>query len=320
MQREVWVIINTLFFINSVYSQEKSIYNQAYIDPFIINPACAGSELFPIVRLSVENRWIGFRNSPSTILLTGNTRIGNYDFYTPKGLINKGPLKIGDRVAFGGAVYYDNNGPLKSTGGMLSYAYHIPLNKVSRLSMGLSVYLLNKTVNTAELEPDQVEDEYLFKEQNDLFRVNFGVGLFYHRKNFFSGLSVNELFSMQTKSSYRDVKMPGYYFLAGYKFEEVTRSLDFEPSIIVRKPSDEDLYFDFYARIYFMKFHWAALSYSTAGLADIMLAVRIYNSFYIGYNYMYNMGKIALYNYGSHRISIGINLGLRGIDKWEYYN
>lgn len=319
MQKEVWAIVITLFFIDTVNSQEKSIYNQAYIDPFIINPASTGSELFPVVRLSVEKSWVGFRDSPSTLLFTGNARIGNYGFYTPKGLINKSPIKIGDRVALGGAVYYDNNGPLKSTGGMISYAYHVPVNALSSLSMGLSAYFLNKTLNTSKLEPDQADDEYLLNGQNDLFRVNFGVGLFFHSKNFFSGLSVNELFSMQSKKSYRDVKTPGYYLIAGYKFD-ISRSIDIEPSIIVRKPSNDDLNFDFYARLYYLKFHWVALSYSTAGLADIMVAARLYNSFYLGYNYIYNIGRIAHYNYGSHRISIGINLGLRGIGKWEYYN
>jgi hypothetical protein len=35
---------------------------------------------------------------------------------------------------------------------------------------------------------------------------------------------------------------------------------------------------------------------------------------------MYSLGKIASYNYGSHRISLGINMGIRGIGKWNYYN
>ena len=35
---------------------------------------------------------------------------------------------------------------------------------------------------------------------------------------------------------------------------------------------------------------------------------------YAGYNYEYSVSKIASYNYGSHEIHLGINLGLRGVE------
>jgi type IX secretion system PorP/SprF family membrane protein len=320
MLRKFLVIFLTFFFTNITLSQEQSIYKQAYLDPFFINPACAGSALFPVARLSVEKRWIGFRDSPSTLLLSGNTRFGSYDFYTPKGLVNKGPLKTGGRTAVGGVVYYDDNGPINSTGGNLTYAYHMSLNRVSRLSMGLSVFMVNKSINTSQLEPDQIADDYLLSPQNDLFRVNFGIGVFYYTSAFFSGISVSELFPVENNdNTFGKVNMPGYHFIAGYKFEEVFPAFDIEPSLIASKYDDEEANFDFFARVYFINFHWAAISYSTRRQAEIMLAVKIFESFYLGYNYMYTLGRIASYNSGSHRISIGINLGLRGAENQPNY-
>lgn len=319
MQREVWAFVIYTFFFPDSFSQERSVVNQAYLDPFVINPAAAGSENFPIVRMSYEKKWIGFRESPSTFLLSGNVKIGKYDFYNPKGLVNKGPLRISDRVALGGAFYYDRNGPLSGIGGILSYAYHVPL-RTSHLSMGISTHLLNKSLNLSELKPGQPDDEYLLNDDNQMFRANFGVGLYYYTEQFFSGFSVNELFPLTSRSSLSQANMPSWFILSGYKFEKVTRTIGFEPSFIVGKVADEDLYVDLFARFYYQKFHWAALSYSTAGRVDLMLVLKLAGSFYMGYNYIYTLGRIASYNYGSHRISLGINLGLRGIGKWEYFN
>ncbi len=85
-----------LFFCTlNLFSQEKSIFNNDYLDPFITNPGCTGAEYYPVARLSAEKQWLGFTGSPSTFLLSGNYRIGNYDFYDPKGFVNKVSIKIG---------------------------------------------------------------------------------------------------------------------------------------------------------------------------------------------------------------------------------
>ena len=298
------------FFMNITLAQEKSIYRQAYVDPFILNPAFTGSAQIPVARLAVEKRLVGFSNSPSTVLLTGNTRIGDYKFYTPGGLVNKGPLKVGNHTAFGGALFYDNNGPINSTGGMFSYAYHFSLTQGSALSMGLSAKLMNQSVNTSRFETVQPDDIYLLDDQYDALRLNFGIGFYFHTSRLFSGVSVMDLLPVESGTD-TPVKKPGYHVLGGYRFNSVTPALDFEPSFLISKRAGENTDLNFYARVYYLNQHWAAVSYSTQGFIDIMLAVRLLNSLYLGYNYTYVTGKISSFSYGSHTISFGINLGLR---------
>lgn len=315
MQREIGAIIFACFLQNS-FSQEKSITNQAYIDPFLINPACAGSEIFTIVRLSVDKHLTGFSESPATMTLTGNTRAGSKEFYTSKGLVNKNKIKIDDRVGLGGNLYYDKNGPLNNVGGMLAYAHHIPVNRISALSLGLAVNMMNKSLNMSELEPQELNDEYLFNEQYEYFQVSFGLGAYYYTKQFFTGISVINLLPVSGNGNSFPAKSPSYFVITGYKFNG--RILEFEPSVIINKLSGENLNFSIFTRIYYLRYNWVSLSYNAQGYADIMAALKLYNSFYLGYNYVYTLGRIVSYNYGSHRISLGINLGLRGIKSSVY--
>ena len=63
-----------------LFSQETSIYQNYYLNPFIINPAVTGAEYYPIVDLSVRHQWLGVPDAPSTLLLAGCIRTGRYDF------------------------------------------------------------------------------------------------------------------------------------------------------------------------------------------------------------------------------------------------
>ena len=144
----------------NLFSQENSIYLNYYLNPFIINPAVTGTEEYPVAELSYKKQWLGITNAPGTIMISGNLGVGNYDFYNPKGFLNKGPLKIRDRVGLGAAFFTDNNGPLSYTGIILSYAYHVPINNLSRLSFGMSAIGGLNSLNTSMLKPDQSNDNY----------------------------------------------------------------------------------------------------------------------------------------------------------------
>ncbi len=302
----------------SLFSQENSIYDNDYLTPFITNPACTGVEYYPVVALSARKQWLGFSDSPSTYLLSGTFRIGTYDFYNPKGLVNKGPFTIKDRFGLGAAVFQDNNGPLVNNGGMFSIAYHLPVSRRSRLSFGLSMIVLNHSVSTSMLEPSESNDAYLLTAENDGFKINVGSGLYYHNSTWFAGVSMNKILQDVKNANEEDRQVSSYFLMGGYKFDKDNKSFNYEPSFSVKMLADEDIMVDVHMKVYIKRLNWAAISYSTSQTVNGQFAIKLYRKVYAGYNYGFTFGNISSYNYGTHEISLGINLGLVGVEGLKY--
>jgi type IX secretion system PorP/SprF family membrane protein len=307
------LILSTLCFINS-FSQEQSIYINDYLNPSVINPACTGAEYYPVAHLSSKKQWLGFSGAPTTFLLSGNFRLGKYDFYDPKGFVNKGPLQLKDRVGIGAAIFQDNNGPLSNTGGILSYAYHVPVNRDSRLSFGMSAIMINYALKSSELKPDQMGDSYLLNGNNSIFTFNLGVGVYYHNNKYFTGISINKVLPGITDVNEPKDELPSFFVMGGYKFNRNSNSFNFEPSITLKKLGNEKLIADTHAKLYIKRLNWIAISYSTTQKMSFQFGLRIYKMAYIGYNFEYTLSNIATYNYGTHEISLGINLGLISVE------
>ncbi len=297
-----------------VFSQEQAVFGDDYLYPFITNPACTGSEYYPVAGMSVKKQWLGFPDSPATFLFAGNFRVGSYDFYDPKGFINDGPLHLKDRVGLGASVFQDKNGPLSTTGGILSYAYSVPVNADARLSFGLSAYMFQYALNSSILKPDQANDPYLLDGNESLFRFNVGIGAYYHTNTWFGGISFIKLLPGVSAVNQNPMEKPGYFLMGGYKFNGSSNSFNFEPSLELKKWGGEPLNLDVHAKLYVKKLNWIAASFSTAGRANFRFGIRIYKMVYAGYNYECNLSNIVRYNYGTHEISLGINLGLVGVE------
>jgi type IX secretion system PorP/SprF family membrane protein len=307
----------TLLFLaagNYCISQESFVYKGYYFSPFLVNPAITGAELYPVADLSIRQQWLAFADAPATYQLSGNYRIGTYDFYDPKGFVNKGPLKLKDRIGIGAAVYKDINGPSNYTGGLVSYAYHIPVNLNTNLSFGMAVVGSYYGFNSSLLKPDQPNDDYLLNNNNDNFRINFNIGGYLYSNLYFIGISADKILPDISQVNENTSFNPSYFIIAGHKLMAENRSFNIEPSIAVKKIRNESLAVDIHTKLYFQSVNWIAVSYGTSGNLSFQFGLRLYRKIYAGYNYEYTMSEIARYNYGSHEIHLGINLGLTSIE------
>ena len=295
-------------------SQEKYIYTNSYLDPFIINPACTGLEYYAVAHLSYEKQWLNFPDSPSTYKLTWNSKLGNFNFYDSKGMVNKGPLKLKERVGIGAGIYKDNNGLLSTTGGLLSYAYHIPFKDKNNLSFGMSLLLNNYSLRSSLLDPDQSNDSYLFSGNDNVFNINFATGIFYREKHYFAGISMTNILPDISGISETKKTEPGYFLITGYQFGKNRNQFYYEPSVELKYISSEDIFVDLHAKVYYKQLNWGALSISSSKRVNIQFALNIYKRIYFAYSYGFTFSQIESLNGDLHQISIGINLGLINVD------
>jgi type IX secretion system PorP/SprF family membrane protein len=292
--------------------QEASVFSNYYLSPFIVNPAFTGSSYYPQAVLSTRKQWVGIPDSPGTILLSGNYRIGTYDFYDPKGFVNKGTLKLKDRIGLGVALYRDKNGPSENTGGIFSYAYHSQINARDELSFGMSVIGTYYSFNTSILEPDQPDDPYLLSGNENKFRVNFNLGALFHSSTYYVGISAAKILPDHYSVNDPVEMQPSFFLMGGYKYK-INSYFSIEPSLTVKKLGSKGFSADIFSKLYVKNTNWIALSYSTSGKINFMFGVHLIKMVYAGYAYEYSLSKISKYTYGTHEIYLGINLGLYGV-------
>jgi type IX secretion system PorP/SprF family membrane protein len=302
----------------TLFSQETSVYENYYLKLFIINPAATGADYFPEADLSVRKQWVGFPDAPTTFLLAGDLRAGRREFYDSRKFVNKNPLKMAGRVGLGASVFTDINGPLTYTGGIVSYAYHLPVNTRSNLSFGISAIGSYYAFNPSVLRPDQPDDPYLLSGNDNIFSANFNLGIYFQNEDFFAGLSADKILPDYTNIHEDKKAQPSFFLLGGTKIKLSGNSLMLEPTIVIKKTGDTDPSIDFHTKLYIKRLNWIAISYSTAGKLNFRFGVRLYKMLYAGYNYEYTLSDVASYSLGSHEIHLGINLGLTGTEKNMY--
>jgi type IX secretion system PorP/SprF family membrane protein len=276
-------IVTLLLIFNgymSVFSQEQFLFTNDYLAPFMTNPACTGSEYYPVAHSSIKKQWLGFSESPITYLVAGNYRIGSYDFYNPKGLVNKGPLKIKNRIGIGMAFFQDNFGPQTYNGGLFSYAYHLPVDRESKISFGMSVLLANNKIYTSLLDPNDKNDPFLLTDQNGGFSMNFATGIYYYNNAYFLGISANKMVINKSQGN-NPIKNNtfSYFMMGGFKFLNGNTRISIEPSVSLKKIYKEPLIINVHSKVYLPGLNWIAFSYSSIQQLNIQFALRLYKNF-----------------------------------------
>lgn len=307
------IVIFALITFVSLRAQETFLYREYYLSQFVINPAITGAEYYSVSEISVKKQWLGIQNSPRSFIVSGNTRLGAYDFYDPKGFVNKGPLKLKDRVGLGAAIYGDQDGPINFIGLLLSYSYQFPVTDKSRLALGISATGDFRSVNNSMLNPNQPGDAYLYANNGAHFNPNFNLGVYYRAEDFFAGLSADKILHNPVMEGSNIKEKSSFFLLGGYQYLK-KHKLSFESMLVVKKIGEENISLDFFQKAYIKRYSWVAVSYGTTQRLNVLFAVNIYRWMYLGYTFQYSLSKIAQYNFGSHQISFGINLGLIGTD------
>lgn len=295
-------------------AQQMPLYSQYVENGFLLNPAMAGSRMYSPLRLSIRQQWAGVEGAPETQALSFNKNMSNKCTTCN---VKGNPLSRRNKqrgVGLGAYFFNDKAGEVGRTGLELSYAYHLQLSRPklgqsgTKLSFGLGgifyQYKFDKRfipVNDPKYGPDIV---------SYVPDANFGVLLY--NDNYFIGASAAHLFESAAKMGddgiQGNIMARHFYATAGYTFH-LRDLVDIEPSFIVRKTMESDLYYDASVKVYIHHF-WLAASYRTNDQIVGMVGVS-YNQYYIGYSYdHYTDNLIANSSDGTHEITLGVNFDI----------
>lgn len=176
--RKIYALFFVVVFLGSYKSQETLPYYQQYLleGDFLFNPALYGKTDDVVLNLNYQKQFSNFDQSPNV------QSIGMH-------------ANVFDRVGAGLTFFRDQSGPISSNGVGAGASYFIPIDddgeRKSQFSFGTNVNFYNMNIDLGMLNPQEPGDPLLNSESLFLVYANLGLAVTY--RNFFAGISVNDI-------------------------------------------------------------------------------------------------------------------------------
>lgn len=286
----------------SANAQQDAVISRYMFNGMLINPAFTGSHSYATAGTIFRKQWVGFKGAPVTTILYGDMPF------------EKKNCGAGINIA------YDRIGETEVTDVNLNYAYHLQVNKVSKLAFGLKANLgVYKACLTNLTVWDANDPEFSANQSKVL--PNFGVGAYYYGEKYYAGISLPQLlnydsetfFSATTTTALETVRH--YYLTGGYVFN-IDEKFDIKPSALIRYTYMAPLQADINVQLYFRKIVSFGASYRTGDAAIFMAELLSVPNWRFGYAFDLSVSKIRKYNSGSHEVMIAYDFYKK--DKKEF--
>ncbi|TAG51651.1 MAG: type IX secretion system membrane protein PorP/SprF [Cytophagales bacterium] len=330
------IITSILFTAVLSYGQQLPQYTQYMLNPYLINPAVAGTTDHFDIKAGYRNQWMGFNSNPE---LSGvaSYQVAPVTFYvTAHGHIGKDHQRLRGRHknqnawhhGLGMQVISDRTGPTSHITVQGSYTYDMSLNKKLRMSFGAFVGVRQWSVNGDRIRySDGSTGAATVNGAVDLSTllptVSFGTWL-YH-KYWYAGFSILDVVPFGTSSSaYKDVvnasksvsnSLKQHYFLTVGAMFHPNKEIAVIPSILVRPTlgvSVSSLSIDLNTKVRYKNMIWGGLSYRSSDAFSVLFGVLIDKKYEIGLAYDYTInGSLRARSNGSFEIMLGYRIDPR---------
>lgn len=270
-------------------AQQNPLTTMFMTNPFVLNPALAGTNNYFQVTSTNRFQWVGFSDAPITNSLS---------LY--------GPL-VNHPMGWGATISYDVAGSTSMGSILGSYAYHYNINEDMNISAGLNIGVMQYKIDFSKIDMPDPEDQTLNNKEN-YYIPDANVGVYFYSSTYHAGLVVTHVLNNKIPIS-NDPSGKGrlkshFYLTGGYKYY-YNREWAFEPSVILKKVWPAPFQLDFNVRAWYKNMMWAGLSYRSQEAISIMLGYVHERKIYIGYSYDLVLNPLGAHNFGSHEIMLG---------------
>jgi type IX secretion system PorP/SprF family membrane protein len=281
-------------------AQQYPVFSQYYFNEMVINPAFAGSHVQLSLTSTYRNQWVNFPGAPKTFSFSGHS-----SFYKGK-------------VGIGLLVNHDEIGSYSNEHVYLLYAYKLKFRNAT-LSMGLQAgfNLLGADFSKLDL---QHPDDPSFSPLN-VFKPNFGTGIYYNRKNLFLGFSIPFMLNNQLGSNVEKIaagiKEARYYFLRGGVVVPLDRQqkMRLNPSVLVRAQEGQPLSMDLNVGLIIYDVLNPGISWRSGDSFITFVDIKLSEKFHFAYSYDWTTSAINRFSNGSHEFTLNYRAKINAVHK-----
>jgi len=271
-------------------AQQSPMYTQYMFNKFLYNPAVAGIDPFFQIRSNHRFQWVGISDPPIT---------NSISYYGPHGNLPMG---------YGGYIYYDVTGPTTKAGATGAYAYNVGITGDIRLSMGVSVGIMQYRVDGTQINLKDPSDQALEEAIYSSIVPDANFGVFMYTENYWAGFSTSQLINTKVKLYEQKTglnKLKAHFYLTGGYLFVINNDFKIEPSLILKGTAPVQIQLDLNTRVIYQDMVWLGLSVRTRDALSLLIGYAYDNKIHIGYSYDFTITDLRKYNSGTHEIMIG---------------
>jgi len=278
-------------------AQQLGRQTQFAINPFLVNPAIAGTVNETPLYLSYRNQWAGFKGAPVTMIASGHMQ---------------GPSNSG----FGAILRRDDTGgAITRTSLEASGAYHLDLNNYDGISFGLGLSANQFRVDNSKLVVLDESDLALNGMQAEsTMNIDANFGMLVFGEGYYFGFSSPNL--LQTKIKVTSVnpddnRNARHYHVGSYRYD-ITEDFDIQPSGLIKLTNNTPVQVDMNVRVGFRQMAWSSLTYRIKDAVALGFG-GFYQNFLLGYSIDFTTSKARVMSPFTHEIIMGYVIpGKRG--------
>lgn len=285
-------------------AQYDALFTQYMFNEMFINPAYAGSKEAMSATLLHRQQWVNFPGRPVTTSFSLH-----------------GPL-MDNKMGLGISVLNEKIGVLNRNLVYASYAYRLKTGDKGHLAFGLMGGIHNQLnkFSTLKTNDDGTVDPQLGQNSPSIMAPNFGAGIYFNTKTFYTGLSIPRMVDDRvTFNPNGDVLQTTkiepskfhYYFTIGNMFT-LSSSLKLKGQAMVKAVQNAPIQYDISANFFIKEMIWAGVSYRSNAAVAAIVGVQVNPQFLVSYSYDYGINAIQKYSQGSHEIGINYLFSYKG--------
>lgn len=303
MKLKITSITLLIFFLLTelLTAQQLPHFSQYVANDYVMNPAIGGKNSYFVGMSANRYQWGGITDAPRTYMLSVH-----------------GPLKY-NNMGVGGELFTDNVGPTRRTGAYFSYAYHAPLTKNLRLSLGLKAGVLQFMIDGHKIQLHDAGDNVIINGLQRVITPDFGAGFYLYSDHFWVGAAAMQLQQSRLKffdymANTTSVLSRHYYGMAGYR-QAFGDDWILEPSALVKYVAPVPLQFDLGLRLIYKNNIWIGGSYRHLDALTAHIGFLFRENLQFGYAYDFTTTNLRNYSTGTHELIIGIRFNKKGVEK-----
>jgi len=239
----------------------------------------------------------------------------------PKTLTFFAHAPLSRKVEMGISLITDNigDGVLKENNIYMDFAYILKLDENSNLSLGLKGGITTFETNFNGFVLPEFQEDIAFDENLNNTFPNVGIGAFYHRDNFYAGISAPNLLTSKHLENKDGIHRIGseaihVFLTSGYVYE-LNPDLKIKPSAMAKVVQGTLPTVDVSLNLLFNDRFEGGLSYRLEDAVSGMFNLSVLPALRIGYAYDHTLSNLGNYSSGSHEIFVLFDLDLLGLGK-----
>jgi type IX secretion system PorP/SprF family membrane protein len=296
MKRQHFLVCVILFFCcHNAQAQDQTNFAHFYLNPYLINASYTGIDGRASLSFIYRKQWATLQDGP---------QISNVSFHAP----------ISRRISFGLNATDDQKGLLHSSGGMLSFAYNIPLAPESFFRFGMSGGISSNSVDLQKLEG--LNDPALASLLDNNMSILGNAGVSVHLRTFHAGFALPVIFapSYVSKDAFTITKIDPFQsiiFHVSNRFYFNNNRNVFEPYAVYRMASGLPPQFEVATLLHMNHAVFVGAAYKEDFGISALGGIKLRNTLAIGASYtLKNSGQNEL-NSPTYEVSLGLLLGKR---------